>query len=288
MSTQKLVIPMAVLLTAAVSAQSLAPGPLARARASYAAAAYEECVEALEGAEVPRAQLAQAGEYRALCLLALDRQREAADALETVIRAVPTYEVPANSSPRLKTLVGTVRRSILPSVVQREYAAAKRAYDARELERAADGFSLVLKLVEAPEIASAPELRASDYATLASGFLELVSAARTAAAAPPAAPAEAPIFSARDGEVTPPIAVAQVIPKWNRPASTTAQRFRGLLEVVIGMDGQVESAVLVNPIHPSYDEVLLHAARDWTYEPARLNGEPVRFRKVFAINLEPH
>jgi TonB family protein len=62
--------------------------------------------------------------------------------------------------------------------------------------------------------------------------------------------------------------------------------YRGRLELVIDTDGRVESATLLDSVHPSYDQVLLRAAREWTYEPALKDGQPVKFRKVLAINVE--
>ena len=278
------VMAVALLFATSISELALAQGPLARARDSYAAAAYEECIDALEGADLTPAQIAPAGEYRALCLLALDREPEAAAVIDKVIRAVPTYTAPPSSSPRLTTLVGSVRKAILPSVVQAEYAAAKRSYDARELDNAGEGFRLVLNLLKDPEIAAAPELKAADYETLASGFLDLIAARATPEPAPAPPPA---IFTPEDTDVTPPVPQKQVMPRWNRPAASIPNmRHRGLLELIIDVEGYVESATLLDPVHPAYDDALLRAAREWTYEPARRNGQPVKFRKVLAINLE--
>jgi outer membrane biosynthesis protein TonB len=34
-----------------------------------------------------------------------------------------------------------------------------------------------------------------------------------------------------------------------------------------------------------YDAQLLKAARDWRYQPATLDGKPVRYRKMIQINI---
>jgi hypothetical protein len=35
-----------------------------------------------------------------------------------------------------------------------------------------------------------------------------------------------------------------------------------------------------------YDSALLNAAREWKYQPATLNGSPVRFRKLLQISVK--
>jgi outer membrane biosynthesis protein TonB len=39
------------------------------------------------------------------------------------------------------------------------------------------------------------------------------------------------------------------------------------------------------PVHPVYDAQVLAAAVEWRYEPARLGGVPVKFRKRIQINV---
>jgi hypothetical protein len=39
-------------------------------------------------------------------------------------------------------------------------------------------------------------------------------------------------------------------------------------------------------IHPSYDAMVLGAARDWKYQPARFNGEPVRYRRLISVAVK--
>ena len=38
-------------------------------------------------------------------------------------------------------------------------------------------------------------------------------------------------------------------------------------------------------LHPIFDSQLLSAARDWRYQPATLNGRPVKFRKMIQITV---
>ena len=61
-----------------------------------------------------------------------------------------------------------------------------------------------------------------------------------------------------------------------------------MLEVVIDETGTVESAVMRSPINPRYDQMVLSAAKTWKYEPARVGGTPVKYRKLISISLKPN
>ena len=61
----------------------------------------------------------------------------------------------------------------------------------------------------------------------------------------------------------------------------------GVLEVVIDAAGSVESARLVQSVHPRYDLLLLGAAKKWQYQPAQLDGTAVRYTKRIQITLAP-
>ena len=70
------------------------------------------------------------------------------------------------------------------------------------------------------------------------------------------------------------------------PAQVLSQtRDRGLLEIVIDEQGRVTGLNLRISLHPIYDTLLLTAARDWKYQPATLNGRPVKFRKMMQITV---
>jgi TonB family protein len=66
----------------------------------------------------------------------------------------------------------------------------------------------------------------------------------------------------------------------------SAQR-EGVLEVIVNEFGDVESATMRSPITPRYDSTLLAAAKTWKYQPATLNGRPVRFRKFINVSIKP-
>ena len=58
---------------------------------------------------------------------------------------------------------------------------------------------------------------------------------------------------------------------------------RGLLEVLISEQGAVESAVIRDSLNPTYDQLLVSAARHWKYRPATQNGTPVRYAKTIIV-----
>jgi len=286
-TTFSLVAITAVLLIGALvptSAQDVVAG----ARQSYAAAEYDECVRALDRldtAALPPGQVVAAGEYRALCLVALNRDADAAQAIERVLRTEPGYRAPINASPRLKLLVDTVRQSALPSILQQRYVAAKNAYDARRYEEAAEGFKTVVRLINDLPAMASDDTALPDYRTLARGFLDLIAAATPR----PTSNAAPEIYTAADPGVTGPAPINQKLPAWNA-GSTIVQRgvpHRGRLELLIDRDGAVESVKLLEPLHPTYDHILLRAARQWKYEPATKDGVPVKFQKLLEVVLHP-
>ena len=62
--------------------------------------------------------------------------------------------------------------------------------------------------------------------------------------------------------------------------------FRGSIELLIGPDGKVTSAVITDSVHPQYDEQLRKAALTWTFKPATKGGKPVRYRYAVDIQLK--
>jgi len=49
----------------------------------------------------------------------------------------------------------------------------------------------------------------------------------------------------------------------------------------------VVSAASRKTIHPAYDPVVLAAAREWVFQPARQNGRPVKSEVTVEIELLP-
>ena len=85
-----------------------------------------------------------------------------------------------------------------------------------------------------------------------------------------------------DLDVTPPVTVKQDIPRFSRPVLVEK---KGMLFVVVDETGRVESAIVTEPTDRVYDQLLLAAAKTWTYRPATRDGPPVRYRKRIQVTL---
>ncbi len=280
-----------------VAAQDL----LASARALYTSAEYEAALVTLNQMratglvteDVPAVE-----QYRALCLLALGRAAEAEDAIAAAVSAVPSYSPSGNDvSPRVKSTFVEVRRRVLPAVIQQKYEAAKVAFERKDFVAAGDGFTQVLDVLDDPDLASiAGQPPLADLRTLAKGFRDLSAGAAAVLASAPARPAATPpepapaapvptrIYTLADRNVVPPVIVRQALPPFPRKPIIPAQ---GVVEVVIAESGAVESAVIREPIDQTYDRLALAASRSWQYKPATREGEPVKFRKLVQVRIQP-
>jgi TonB family protein len=141
--------------------------------------------------------------------------------------------------------------------------------------------------------------RLSDMRTLATGFVDLSTAAaapppepkRAEAPAPPPAPVERAepkpphVWTGDEPGVVPPAALRQEVPRVPTAIASQA-RERGLLEVVIDEQGRVTGLTIRLSIHPMYDSLLISAAREWRYRPATVGGTPVKFRKMIQVSVE--
>jgi hypothetical protein len=286
----------AVLIVAGGDAR--ADDSLSLARELYASAAYEDALlllNRLRSATQKPDDYRTIEQYRAFCLLALGRSSDAERAIEAVIAAAPSY-LPSETevSPRVRAAFVDVRRRMLPAIIHEKYAAAKSVFDSDRFKEAAVAFEQVLAMLQDPALGSAvAEPPLSDLKTLATGFHELsVKAAEppppppTPVAAPPPAPpppAPATIYVQGDPRVVPPIAIRQFLPPFPTQVVIPGT---GLIEIVIDAKGAVESAVMRTPLHPRYDSLAIAAAKTWSYQPARMNGVPVRFKKFVQVTLK--
>jgi len=290
----------AALLAAVTVASAQAPAPvssLATARTLYASAEYGGALDMLNGlvTQTPAGPERQAIElYRALCLVAVGNNAEAVKVIDAMIVQDPLYRPAADDvPPRLRSAFTDARKRLVPGLVQQRYVAAKASFDKKDYAAAAKGFSQVLAGLNDPDLESAssqPPL--SDLKMLATGFNDL--AAKAIAPPPPPAPA-APsaeamvdrtprIYSPSDTEVVPPVTVRQEVPQYPGRVLVGGSL---MMDVIIDVDGSVESATMGGQPNPAYDRLLLQAAKTWQYRPATLNGRPVKYRKRIQLTLVP-
>lgn len=270
---------------------------LSAARDLYASAAYDDALAVLNRLRAsahPATQSRAIEQYRAFCLLALGRAADAEQAIEAVVAAEPSFQPgEGDVSPRIRLAFTSVRRRMLPSIIQQRYAAAKAAFDRKEFAAAADGFTQVLGALSDPDVtAEAKQPPLSDLRTLAGGFQELAAKAAAppplpvvpvAAPAPPPPPAAPRVYTGGETGVVPPTSVSQTLPPF--PGQVIIPR-SGKLEVVIDESGAVESAIMTGSVTQSYDLMVLAATKMWRYKPATLNGAPVKFRKTVLITVK--
>jgi TonB family protein len=295
---------------------------LARAKDLYRTAAYDEALVVLDqiALESSGSARVEASEYRLFCLIALERKSDARIAIEAMVNADPFYMLSTpQAAPRVRTMFKDIRQSLLPGIVQREYAAAKAAFDRQDAE-AGNQFDRVLKLLDDPLLSPAPAL--ADLRTVASGFRDLskarapkvefaaataptpaepqptagpsnvpsaaapTTAASQSAAAPVARPQPA-VYRDGDADVVPPVTINQNLPQWVVPQGTrpAAWQPEAVIEITIDESGKVANVLMRKPFHPSYDAQLIRAARAWKYEPATKDGVPVRFVKMVSVRL---
>jgi TonB family protein len=273
-------------------------GPLAAARDLYSAARYDEALAVLNGLRPQEsansANLRSIEQYRSLCLLALGRTSEAEVAIAAVVMADPMY-LPneTEASPRVRSAFSEVRQRQLPEIARSRYATAKATFDRKEFVTAEQQFRELLRLIDDPDMGG----RLGDMRVLVSGFVDLSTAAAapppepekpkepvSPPPAPPAVPSELKVYTSDDDGVSPATPIRQEVPRVPTQIANQA-RERGILDITIDEQGRVINATLRVSLHPIYDSQLLAATRDWRYQPATVNGRPVKFRKIIQITV---
>ena len=287
------------------AARVYAQAPLDVARDLYATADYEKALTLLDDL-IARNEIGQKRQeaelYRALCFLALGKRDDADRAVETIVQRDPLYRAPEDIAPRMRTAFGDAKKRLLPSIIQQHYNAAKAAFDAKDFGAAGEGFQRVLDAINDPDMKhAASQSPLADLKTLASGFRDLSvqtdpgaaarrrdaghAAAGAAGAGAVAGRAASKIYNGTEPGVIPPVVIMQEFPKF--PGRVPSGGILGAVDIVIDQTGSVESASMQTPVLSGYDAIVVQAARNWRYQPARVNGQPVKFRKSIRITVVP-
>ena len=184
---------------AALGAQDL----LSAARDQYASAAYEDALTTLSrlDGEVAPDVARQADEYRAFCLYALGRNREAESVAESLIRKGPLVRLEAaDASPRLESMFSDVRKRLLPSLIRERYRVARAAVDQKSFSAAEPSLAEAHRMIAEAERLGVKDDGLADLSVLVDGFLQLIksnadqraASQQTPAAVVPNAPAAVP------------------------------------------------------------------------------------------------
>ena len=282
-----------VLLNLVVFVHSaFASDPLPQVKEFYNAAEYDRVLALVRDVEAAdsAALTVELHEYRGLSLLALARTDEAEQVIARLFQADPFYTPAATASPRWKTMVERVRARVRPEIIRTRYESAKQHFDARDFEHAAAEFDVLKKLLAASKADGASGL--DDLSTLTEGFLQLSrtalappapAAAVTKATPPPAAVSQT---LTQTPVIKPPVALKRGFPRWDPPSFVnTRQVYTGRIGVTVGEDGSVTSVRILDSVHPSYDSVLLGAAKRWRFEPATRDGQPIPYEVEVPVSL---
>jgi hypothetical protein len=295
MQTRKGLKTCAVVVFVLGTAASAGAQSLVAARELYASAEYNDALMMLDSLSAREQSLEDRRAielYRTLCFLAVGRRSDADRAIEALVAHDPLYRPAADDiPPRMRSAFTETRKRLLPAILQKKYGDAKSAFDRGEFNQAVAGFKQVLDGLADPDIAPAtiqPPL--ADLRTLAVGFHDLSVKASTPAVAPsapesPAVAAAPPrIYGIGEPGVVAPITIVQKVPPFR---GKVLREGAGILEVIIDETGAVETARMRVPLNGAYDKLVLDAAKSWQYQPATVDGVPVRFRKLVQVSLLP-
>jgi hypothetical protein len=309
-----------MLLVAAAGAR--AQDPLSAARDLYASAAYEDALSTLsrlDGSTAPDV-VRQADEYRAFCLYALGRTREAESIAETMIRKEPLARLEAaDASPRLESMFSDVRKRLLPGLIRERYRDARSFVDQKQFAAAEPHLSEAHRMIAEAQRIGVKDDGLADLGVLVDGFLQLArSAADQRAAVPPPVAEPAPVapatsaprpvapsavpqraggsaasaaagdqtvYSVADEGISPPAAIEQRMPSipMQLQVVTRALKTSGILDIVIDENGRVTEATMRQSLNSSVDALVTRTARGWKYRPAVKNGVPVKFLKTLIV-----
>jgi len=302
------------LMVLTVAAPARGQDILAAPQKLYLEAQYEDALNLLDQAKADTNLASETAlrveQLRALCLLALDRKADAQQAIEAILDLDPLYRLGEDdAAPKIRTAFREVRRRALPAALERVYSRAKQAYERKSYTEAVAGFTRVRALLDDADLTLSSEAR-TDMAMVARGFLDLAEAAAAppppsaiqppAPAVPTSAPSSTPprvnqaapsppgrpLYDAASAGVTPPSPVRTDIriPDSMKPSGSPRE---AVVEIVVGVNGSVESATIRQPAGSPYDALVVQAAGIWRYRPATRGGTPVRFRLLVRIVIPP-
>jgi hypothetical protein len=315
----RLLVGTGVVLTTMASLR--ADDPLKEVGLLYSTAAYEEALVAMAKVD-DLAVIDQVDQYRALCLLALDRDAEAEHAVERLVARHPLrLDGLSEQAPKFTSVYRAVRARVVPELANKAYHSAIASFEAKAYATADQQFGEALELlhsVDAPVSQRDWELLASEFRVLAAlrsapvepqpvlestpvpAAVVFFPAPEPISPAPavssPAAEAVVPapfapvsrVYDKTDLDVTPPVEINRTMPPWNPPFVQVANRtYAGQLQLVIGKDGRIRSVEILKPSFSIYDGLLLRAVKQWQYGPALKRGFPVEYRQTFEYALRP-
>jgi protein TonB len=98
---------------------------------------------------------------------------------------------------------------------------------------------------------------------------------------PPPPPPPPPILQVAEVS-TPPVPRAKAMPAYPDEARRQGIEALVVVKFVVEADGQLSDVKIVKG-HPLFDDVVLAAVRTWSFDPATLDGKPVRMARMVKI-----
>jgi hypothetical protein len=311
---------------AAAAAGLAAQDPLGAAKDLYASAAYDDALSTLsrmDGGSIAPEIAREVDQYRAFCLYALGRTREADSVAESMIRKAPLAELGADASPRLEMMFTDVRKRLLPSLIRERFRTARSAFDQKRFAAAEPLLSEARLMIVEAEKLGVNDDGLGDLGVLVGGFLQLIrsvaeqgtspqpavadasiasavatvaqrplapppaaAASRAVSVSPPSAAVSGPRVYALDDEgVSPPVALQQQMPVMpiQLQQITKALHNQGVLDVIIDEAGSVVDVTMRQSLNSNVDALIVRSARRWKYRPAMKDGVPVRYVKTVVL-----
>jgi hypothetical protein len=276
----------------ALPSRASAQEPLQRVQDLYASAAYEAALTAVSTLNESESK-PEIEQYRVLCLVALGRTEAAERAVEQLLTRHPLYRpLDGDTPPRIQELFTTVRRRLGPSLARAMYVDGKGAFERKDRAAAVRIFQELARVTDDRDLRDDPAI--GEMRVLAGGFLTLSQAlpsndaSDSVAKLPSVAPISVPEPVASPPVASGPVPIHEELPAW-APQDELGRRleFRGAVRVSITARGTVDSTDMVQSVHPAYDGLLQRAAKNWTYYPARVNGQAVPSERIITVLLKP-
>lgn len=210
-------------------------------------------------------------ELRAIALMKAGKSAEAEIAFDALVFNNPLYEPTSTEmTPGAHAAFLASRRVLLPGIAIRDLGRARAALAQGNVDRAVAIATEVDAMLDRAEPDEPPELRRQVRALL-DGVIETR-----------AAEAEL-VYTGADAGIVAPRPLSRQFPLAS-PGGIRADRI-GVLEVVVGKEGDVEFVKLHTPLNRYHERMVVSAAKAWLYRPARKDGKPVRYRLNVRINL---
>jgi hypothetical protein len=205
-----------------------------------------------------------------MALVQAGKPLEAEIAFDALVLNNPFYE-PTRSelTPQAFAAFQASRRSLLPAVATRDLGRARAALQEGDLDRALAMATDVERLLNRGGFEEPVDIRRQLRA-----LVDEIDVRANAGDV---------IYTSADAGIVPPRALSRQFPL-NPPAGVAADRV-GVLELVVGKQGDVELVRLHTPLNRYHERMVVSAAKAWRYRPARKDGVPVRYRLAVTVNL---